>query len=318
MTPAGGALRVFFERLDDYREPRLGRMVGDLLAASGFSPAPGTKVLVKPNLVAPYNTDLACTDAAVVRAACLYLIDLGAKVALGDSPAFATGKIVAGRAGIITAVKGLPVEFAGFRRVTRIPLPHGGHAGVAADALETDLILNLPKFKAHDQMRLTLGVKNYFGCLVGFRKALAHRVHGDCMERFAALILELMRALPPSHTLLDGIAAMHVSGPARGKAYPAAMLAASASAVALDTAIYTKFGLTPADVPLWREAQRRNLPGSTPGEIVFPRLSPDDFDLSGFVLPSELSELTFRPGRLIKGRLKSLYLRLTGGEGAND
>jgi uncharacterized protein (DUF362 family) len=318
MTPAGGAIRVFFERLGDYREPELSRTVSELLADSGFAPGPGTKVLVKPNLVAPYNTGLACTDAAVVRAACMYLIDLGARVALGDSPAFATGKIVAGRAGIVAAVKGLPVEFAGFRRVTRIPLPHGGHAGVAADALEADLILNLPKFKAHDQMRLTLGVKNYFGCLVGFRKALAHRVHGDCMERFASLILELMRALPPSHTLLDGIVAMHVSGPASGKAYPAHMLAASASAVALDTAIYSKFGLTPDDVPLWREALRRNLPGSAPGETVFPRLTPDDFDLRGFILPSELSELTFRPGRLIKGRLKSLYLRLTGGESAKD
>ena len=318
MTPAGAALRVLFERREDYREPELGRVVGELLAASGFAPGAGTKVLVKPNLVAPYNVGLACTDAAVVRAACVYLIDLGARVAIGDSPAFATGKIVAGRAGILSALKGLPVEFAGFRRVTRIPLAHGGHAGVAADALETDLILNLPKFKVHDQMRLTLGVKNYFGCLVGFRKALAHRVHGDCMERFASLILELMRALPPSHTLLDGIVAMHVSGPARGKPYPAHMLAAASSAVALDTAIYTRFGLTPDDVPLWREALRRNLPGATIGEIVFPRRAPADFDVSGFVLPSELAELTFRPGRLIKGRLKSLYLRLTGGDGAQD
>ncbi|MBF0482388.1 MAG: DUF362 domain-containing protein [Desulfovibrionaceae bacterium] len=309
-------MRVYFERQDDYREPGLGRVVGELLAASGFAPAPGTKALIKPNLVAPYNASLACTDAAVVRAACVYALDLGAKVSVGDSPAFATGKIVAGRAGIAAALKGLPVEFAGFRRVTRIPLPHGGHAGVAADALETDLILNLPKFKAHGQMRLTLGVKNHFGCLVGFRKALAHRVHGDCMERFASLILELMRALPPSHTLLDGITAMHITGPAGGKAYPARLLAASASAVALDTAVYGLFALAPADVPLWREAQRRNLPGAAPGELVFPRKTPADFDLSGFVLPSELSALTFSPGRLIKGRLKSLYLRLTGGEGA--
>ena len=46
-------------------------------------------------------------------------------------------------------------------------------------ALETDVIINLPKFKSHQQLVATFAVKNMFGCISGKRKALWHFIKGS-------------------------------------------------------------------------------------------------------------------------------------------
>ena len=51
--------------------------------------------------------------------------------------------------------------------------------------------------------------------------------------------MDLLDLLPPSVSLLDAVVAMHVTGPVDGSPFPLQMLAASHSAVALDTALYT-------------------------------------------------------------------------------
>ena len=86
---------IFLAQVPDYAQPDLAQAVGRLLESAGCKPGPGARVLVKPNLVAPYNSGLSCTNPLVVRAACAYLLDHGAKVSVGDSPAFGTARIVA-------------------------------------------------------------------------------------------------------------------------------------------------------------------------------------------------------------------------------
>ena len=55
----------------------------------------GFRVLVKPNLVAPRRATLSCTHPAVVRVVCEWLLERGAEVTVGDSPAFGTTQAVA-------------------------------------------------------------------------------------------------------------------------------------------------------------------------------------------------------------------------------
>jgi uncharacterized protein (DUF362 family) len=300
---------VFLSRVPDYEPARLERAVAGLLSAAGFRPAPGTRVLVKPNLVAPRRTHLSCTHPAVVRAACLYLLDCGARVAVGDSPAFGTARVVARVCGLTRALEDIAAPVMNFSATRRIPLSFGGTAGVARAALEADIVLNLPRLKVHDQMGMTCAVKNTFGCLAGSRKALAHQLHGGRGNRFPRLILEIMAALPPLFHLLDGITAMHRCGPAGGDPFELGLLAASDSAVALDTALYGLVGVAPDMVPLWREALDAGLPGARPEEVAYPLLRPEDWDASGFLLPRVLTPVAFRPWRFVTGRLKSLLAR---------
>ncbi|NDY56884.1 DUF362 domain-containing protein [Desulfovibrio sulfodismutans] len=300
---------VYFSRRPDYEPSRLERTVAELLPAAGFRPAPGTHVLVKPNLVAPRRTHLSCTHPAVVRAACIYLLACGARVTVGDSPAFGTARAVARICGLPRALADLPVRLVNFTRARPVPLSFGGTIGVASQALEADSILSVPRLKVHDQMGLTCAVKNTFGCVAGSRKALAHQIHGERGNRFPRLILDVMAALPPLFHLVDGITAMHRAGPIGGDPFELGLLAASDQAVALDTALCTLTGMPPELVPLWREALACGMPGSRPEDISYPLLSPEDFDAAGFLAPAALSPVAFRPWRFVTGRVKSLFAR---------
>jgi uncharacterized protein (DUF362 family) len=299
---------VFLDHLRNYVSPELDAVAGRLLELSGCHPARGDQVLVKPNLVAPSNTVLSCTHPAVVRAVCRYLADCGARITVGDSPAFGTGRIVARACGLDKALAGLPATIINLARPRQLSLKLGGTIGVSTQALDAAFIVNVPRFKVHDQMRLTLAVKNFFGCVAGFRKSLAHQRHGEKGTRFESMIMDVCQAMPRSVSIVDGVVAMHVCGPAHGKPFALGLLGACADPVALDTALHAVLGLPPDGTPLGEEAARRGLIE----EVAYPLRRPDEFNAHDFILPGALSPVAFKAGRFLKGRLKSLYIRLSG------
>ncbi|EMG36720.1 hypothetical protein PCS_02415 [Desulfocurvibacter africanus PCS] len=301
---------VALTRAGAYEESALLREAGLLLEAIGFRPAPGSLVLLKPNLVSGTNAGLSTTHPLVVRVACRLVLDYGARVVVADSPAFGSAESVAGQSGLVEALRGLPVKLTTLCNPRRLPLRLGGSLGLASLALEADAILNLPKFKAHNQMRVSAAVKNLFGCVVGCRKAIAHARWGDHGNRFESALMDVAQALLPKTVhLMDSITAMHVRGPMKGEPFPLGMLAASVDGVALDTAMYGLLGLRPQDVPLWAEALRRGAPGAEPMALAYPLAQPAEFDTTGFVIPACLDAQTFHPYRLIRGRLRSLCAR---------
>lgn len=300
-------------RQADYAPAGLGQTVDALFAAGGFAPGRGARVLVKPNLVSATRGPLACTEPAVVAAACAWLLDCGCRPWVGDSPAFGTARSVGRKIGLAAALAPLRVPLRSLSRPRRLALDfsEGGGIGVSRDALEADLILSLPRLKAHCQVRLTGAVKNLFGCVVGARKALAHSRHGERGARFESLLVQVMAALPPVFTLLDGVVAMHRTGPTGGDPITLGFLAASPSPAALDTALFTALGQTPRDIATWAECQRRNLPGARLEEVAFPLLRPEAFDFSGFLVPGALDPVSFHPLRLARGAWKRLTARFS-------
>ena len=305
---------VYLKRVDRYDAPGLDAAVAALLDGAGCPVGVGSRVLVKPNLVAPRNPALSCTSPAVARAVCLYALGKGAaQVTVADSPAFGAGRIVARLAGLAEAVADLPVAVASLDRPQAIPLSVGGSIGVSRLALESDHIINAARLKCHDQMGLTLAVKNFFGCVCGFRKSLAHQRLGRDYGRFAGMILDVLAALPPSTSLLDGVVCMHKAGPVGGEPFDLGLLGAAANPVALDTAVYALLGASPRRVPLWQAAIARGLPGTDPQEIVYPFEKLNDFSADGFVIKDLLAPLHFETSRFIRGRLKSLMVTLRPG-----
>lgn len=287
----------------------LAECIPQLFAACGITYRPGERVLVKPNLVAAKNP-LGCTDPAVAAAACQYLLDCGARVTVADSPAFGSAESVARKCGLVDALAPLGLTVTTLRDPRPLALSFPAQVGIATQALEADRILNLPRLKAHCQMRLTASVKNLFGCVCGMRKAIAHTRFGERGNRFEALILDVCAALPQVDTLLDAVTAMHVSGPTDGEALHMGLLAASPNPVALDTALYTLLTQTPDNVALWREAIRRDLPGCRPQDISYPLHPPQAFDATAFIVPEALVPVSFRPARLAKSAMKRLLARI--------
>jgi uncharacterized protein (DUF362 family) len=300
---------VALVRCSDYSSSALPEQVGTLLKAIGWRPSRGSRVLVKPNLLAPKPPDfLPCTNPLVVRAACEYLVELGAKVTVGDSPSFGTGNRVAQKIGLNKALADLPVDLIDLNRPVLTKLPsNGGIVAISRQALEQDVILNLAKLKVHRMVAITGAVKNHFGCITSLWKALLHVVMGDRSNRFESMFLDLLNLLPPSVSLLDAVMAMHVTGPVDGLPFALEMLAASPSAVALDTAVYTLLRLCPADVPLWQEAVRRGMFGAHPGDLAYPLEPLDSFDARDFVIPATLQPAGFHPFRLAKRLMKNTW-----------
>ncbi|MGE4299935.1 MAG: DUF362 domain-containing protein [Desulfovibrionaceae bacterium] len=304
------AFPVALARCAAYEPALLHDAVARLFAAIAFAPAPGARVLVKPNLLRAANGGLPCTHPLVVAAVCRWLLDHGAAVRVADSPGFGTARGVGGKIGLAAALAPLGVPLVNLHRTEPLRLSFGHTIGVAPEALEADWICNLPKLKAHSQFRVTGAVKNWFGCVPGARKAVAHSRYGEQGNRFESLIIEIMQAMPPSVALLDGVTAMHVAGPVMGEPYPLGLLAASWSSVALDTAVYGMLGLAPEALPLWRELLRRGVAGADAATVAYPLERPEVFDVSGFQLPHALNPVSFHPRQLVRSLLRRTWARL--------
>jgi uncharacterized protein (DUF362 family) len=296
-------------RISTYELKSIRKSVDMLLETIKCRIPRNTKVLVKPNLLTPKKA-LATTHPIVVRAVCEYFLDRGAQVTVGDSPAFGTAKKVANANGLTEALNGLRAEIINLGLPIKIRLACGISIGISQKALDKELIVNVAKLKAHSQLRVTAAVKNFFGCVVGFRKALAHCRYGDRSNLFESLLIEVMQALPETVNLIDGVDIMQRTGPVDGDPFGLSLLGVSSNPVAMDTALYNILRLHPYSVPLWLESQKRGLPGAHIHELSYPSAQPEDFDITGLTLPLILKPVKFYPVRFLKGRLKSMFNRV--------
>ena len=300
--------RVYGQKVPSYDYPSVREAVFALLNTLSLQLFPGMRVLVKPNLVTFRQAHLSCTNVNVVIAVCAYLKAKGAHPIVGDSPAFGSLKQVAKSCGLAPRLEELGVPLVPFREKVKVRLPCGVKVGLAREALSVDGIINLPKFKAHNQLLLTLAVKNLFGCVVGLEKPWLHASIGDKDDLFAQMLFEVAQTLPVIANLMDAVEAMEGRGPTGGKRVRLSFLAAAQDPVAMDTTLYQSLGLEPALVPLWRVAQRADHPAAFPENVKAAGIPP----LPAFKLPKRLTPITFNPLRLMKGLLKRLVLRLSG------
>ncbi len=295
-----------------YRRESLTDAVGNIFVATGVSVRAGDRVLLKPNLISGRRQDgLPCTHPLLVAAVAEWFCDHGARVAVGDSPAFGSAEQVMRACGYDEALRGLPVRRLNFDRPRPVRLGCGETVGIASQALECDLLVNLPKVKAHCQMLASLAVKNYFGVVVGWRKPWLHAKHGDIANRFEEMLVDLLAVLPAGVSLADGVVAMHKNGPVQGgEPYPLGVLAGSANPVALESGLLRVLGVEPGRSPVWRECSRRRLQGSDPATLDWTLESLAALQAADFILPPALQPVSFRPQRLLSGALKRLATRL--------
>ena len=228
-------------------------MVRRALAAMGgmekFVPK-GSKVIVKPNICVAYHTYeyAATSNPWVVGALVKMALEAGAgSVQVMDFPFGGSAENAYARSGIeeqVTAVGGEMMPMPSFKYVkTDIPQALSLKSTEAfKDALEADVLIDVPIAKHHGSTRLTLGMKNLMG-LVLDRGA----IHNNLGQRIA----DLTTLFHPSLTVVDAVRILTANGPTGGNLDDVKKLdtvIVSRDIVAADSYATTLFGMQPKDI----------------------------------------------------------------------
>lgn len=305
--------KVSLIRADSYDRQQLRASVETLLEPLGGMGAfvkKGNRVLLKPNLLTAGRLGKECiTRPEIVYCVAQLVQEAGGKPFFGDSPAFGSALGVAKANGYLSMMEelNLPVvEFHGQRYETAST--SFNHLRLCREAMDADVVINLPKVKSHVQLTLTLGVKNLFGCVPGKMKAWWHMEAGKDENRFGEMLVETARAINPDLTILDGIIGHEGNGPSGGEPRPLNILGASSDVFALDRAMVDILNVDPALVPTVAASQRL---GFCPElrDIDFVHLQPKDLQVMDWKLPDALVPIDFGMPRVIKSTFRHLYIR---------
>lgn len=281
------------------------------LGGMGAIVKPGDRVLLKPNLLTGARPGKECTTRwELVYAVAQQVQAAGGQPFLGDSPAFGSAKAVAianGYQPILEELKLPIIDFQGKRYQT--VGEEFNHLLLSKEAMDADVVINLPKVKSHMQLTVTLGVKNLFGCVPGKMKAWWHMEAGKDSDRFGNMLVETARTIAPNLTILDGIIGHEGNGPSGGEPRLLGVLGASTDVFALDRALVDILNVEPTQVPTIVAAQRLGLCPEL-SEIDFPGCTPDELRLLDWQLPARLMPIDFGAPRVIKSTFKHLYIRL--------
>jgi hypothetical protein len=153
------------------------------LAQIDLSPAKGKRVLLKPNAgrIAAPGAGIT-TDPQVVAAAIDAFSEIGADVAVGESPILGVKTLEAFDAVGITHIareRGCPLIDMDARKFVNVPVPDGlaiDSLKVCPEVFEYDLVVSLPVMKMHMHTGVTLSVKNMKGCLWQRSKVDLHMI----------------------------------------------------------------------------------------------------------------------------------------------
>ncbi len=300
-------------RANSYELEALRTSVETLLEPLGGMSAfvkPGSRVLLKPNLLTGSRPTKECvTRRELVAIVAQLVIEAGGKPFLGDSPAFGSALGVAKANGYLPLLEALNlpvVEFHGKRYQT---VSEGfDHLRLCKEAMEADVVINLPKVKSHMQLTLTMGVKNLFGCVPGKMKAWWHLEAGKDVNRFGEMLVETARAINPDLTILDGIIGHEGNGPSGGEPRQLGVLAASKNVFALDHSIAEILNVDPTLIPTIVASQRLGLCPEL-ADINYPLLRPVDVKMSDWKLPDALMPIDFGLPRVLQSTFRHFYIR---------
>lgn len=239
---------VSLARQADYDPSGVRNALETLLAPLGGMAAfvkAGDRVVLKPNLVMGFAPEKAATThPAVVRAAAELALECGAKVSAGDSPGIGTARSAACTAGVLDALADLNVDIIEFTPVeTTLDSGTYRRQTVAKELLEADAVINLAKLKTHQQMLMTMAVKNLFGAVVGTRKFQWHYRAGKDRLTFARMLYDVCRTIRPALSIVDGIVGMDGAGPTHGTPRPVGLLAAGSDPCAVDAVLLDVLGI---------------------------------------------------------------------------
>lgn len=274
------------------------RRVFSLAGGLGQYVRPGTRVLVKPNLLAGEAPEKGVTThPEVVRAVLCELLHAGVHPLVGDSPGIGSLRKVAEKTGVAAICRELGVPLAEFKEATEVETVSSGgpikHFPLARDLVEVDAVINLPRMKTHGLTRISGAVKNLYGCIEGLHKAEFH-LRLQRLDVFLEMLIDLALTVKPVFHLVDAVAAMEGAGPRHGRLRAVNLLMAGVDPFALDTVIARVMGVNPQDIPLLALAAKRGLKGATAEEVTITGEKLEDFIVPDYEVPQDAAPLAIR------------------------
>jgi uncharacterized protein (DUF362 family) len=303
---------VTLTRCEDYRADKVSACLKkhiELLGGLEKFIKKGDSVLLKPNFIAPRPAQFATqTHPAVIIEMAKLVKDFGARPFVADSPAWANVRICAYTLGLIEPLKKLNVPIKSLNRPVKCRIGENGTVlGISSAALDADAIINLPKFKSHQQLVATFAVKNMFGTVCGKRKALLHFEKGKNADDFCQMLIDIYRFTKPAFTIVDAVEVMDSQGPIRGRTRPLGWLIAGSDPIAIETICCKLINIEPDVIPIIKQARKINFGCSDFSKI---KVLGDDFSgyiCTDFVLP-QLIPIRFSLPRVCKSIAKQTIL----------
>lgn len=228
----------------------------------GFSSS--DKILIKPNLVAwdfdlPYPPYGVITTSAVMFALVQILHEAGyTNITIGEASLGGTGSMTNKIFDVLGYQKlrdQYGVETVDFNQDKFEAVDVGGFKlSIARKALEVDKIINVPVLKTHNQCKVSLGIKNFKGCIDRKSKKYCHARDEDLEHMFP----HIPEKLPVELTIIDGIFALEKGPGHSGKAFRKDLLVASRDMLACDVVGAALMGYNAAEVEHLKYFAQRN------------------------------------------------------------
>lgn len=255
-------MKVSIVKCEDYEQKKVDKAVKESLSLINFKFKKGMKVLLKPNLIAPFKPERAATThPSILIALCKLLKKENAKTFIGDSPGDPRTKRTFEVCGMEDAAKKGGAELLNFNPLKSIKFENMNNQILKEVNLpdiinEMDLIINLPKLKTHAFMKYTGAVKNLYGFITGGKKGYYHLITGT-EKRFAEMLVDLHSFVKPQLTVMDAVIGMDGNGPTAGKPKQTGLILASEDCTALDIVASEIIGYEPEEVLTIVEAKLR-------------------------------------------------------------
>jgi len=278
----------------------------------------GNRVLLKPNLLYGKAPEKAVTThPSIIKGMIQIVREAGGIPFIGDSPSIGSSKRAAEKAGIKKVADEMECPLVEFDRPIHPPKEGKFFKQLEIDrtVFESDVIINLPKWKTHGMMLLTLGVKNLFGCVPGPKKALWHLKAGEDRKAFAQMLVDLYQVIQPSLTILDGVLGMDGNGPNSGHPIALGLILASRDPLSLDQIVCDVLGIPRDSLLTNRVAFERGL-GNDGIEVLGERVG--DIRIPHFELPTPSEPAWNLPGFLRRALRNALTSKPVFEEGLCD
>jgi uncharacterized protein (DUF362 family) len=231
---------------------------------------PGARVFIKPNIVfwtraVPFpkwgviTTSRAVEDmVALLKDHGVDDITIGEGVITADPKDRETPAHAFATLGYDTLAKRYGVKTLNVMAGDFVPLEvgEGTTLNFCARAMESDLIVDLPVLKTHNQTVVSLGTKNLKGLIDIPSRKKCHRM--DAEADLHAMVARLADRLPPVFTIIDGIYTAERGPGFDGKMHRSDLLIASADLLSADLVGARVLGHDPADVPYLAHAARNH------------------------------------------------------------
>jgi len=253
------------------------------LYTEGNGPDPGgKKILVKPNILSDDDPVKAITTHPdVVEAVIRYLQSRGATVFVGDSPTFDTRKFTGEKSGIRQVVDKCGATWVRFNDAAIVRKVGTTSIKITALVAKVDLIISLSKLKNHELMFFTGAMKNIFGFVPAFNKAMQHIKYPD-RYKFGKFFVDLEEVIKPDFHIMDGIVALEGPGPGNGYPKKVNVLLASVNPLALDIIASRIVGYNPLEIPINKIALERGLLLKNINDIIIKGTDPDTIVVKDF------------------------------------